>query len=71
MKSQSLRLFMNAALLSVILGVSTAAATVQPTSSYADLVALFADWREFESPPLLDGAPDYSRETFAARDAGY
>ena len=71
MKSQNLRLFMNAALLSAILGVSMAAATVQPTSNYADLVALFADWREFESPPLLDGAPDYGSETFAARDAGY
>jgi hypothetical protein len=72
MQSKTLRrLFMNAALLSVILGVSTAAAIEQPTSSYADLVALFADWREFESPPLLDGAPDYSSETFAARDDGY
>ena len=35
-------------------------------NSTAALAALFADWREFESPPLLDGAPDYTAERFAA-----
>lgn len=35
-------------------------------NSYTDLAVLFADWREFESPPLLDGAPDYTAERFAA-----
>lgn len=34
--------------------------------SYDDLLQLFDDWREFESPPLLDGAPNYTRERFAA-----
>ena len=29
---------------------------------YHKLVELFNDWREFESPPLLGGAPDYTRE---------
>ena len=29
--------------------------------SYDDLVDLFAEWRDFERPPLLDGAPDYTR----------
>ena len=33
---------------------------------YDDLVALFEDWRQFEEPPLLDGAPDYTVERFAA-----
>ncbi len=33
---------------------------------YDDLVALFEDWRQFEEPPLLDGAPDYTAERFAA-----
>ena len=36
-------------------------------STYDDLLRLFADWREFESPPLLAGAPDYTTERFAAR----
>ena len=31
---------------------------------YDDLVLLFNDWRNFENPPLLDGAPDYTRERF-------
>jgi len=52
----------------VILGVSASAATVQTTVGYADLLVLFVNWRDFESPPLLDGAPDYSSATFAARD---
>ena len=39
--------------------------------NYNDLLQLFADWREFESPPLLDGAPDYTVEQFDARQPGY
>ncbi len=38
-------------------------------SSYDDLVALFEDWRQFEEPPMLDGAPDYTAERFAAAHA--
>ena len=37
--------------------------------NYQDLLRLFADWREFEDPPLLDGAPDYTAERFAERYA--
>jgi len=36
-------------------------------STHDDLVKLFQDWRAFESPPLLDGAPDYTAERFDAR----
>jgi hypothetical protein len=35
--------------------------------SYQDLLVLFEEWRAFERPPLLDGAPDYTAETFAKR----
>ena len=31
---------------------------------YDDLVQLFNDWRNFENPPLLDGAPNYTKERF-------
>jgi len=31
---------------------------------YDELAKLFEDWREFESPPWRDGAPDYSRAHF-------
>ena len=31
---------------------------------YDDLVLLLNDWRNFENPPLLDGAPDYTKERF-------
>ena len=32
--------------------------------SYVDLEKLFLDWRNFENPPLLDGAPDYTKSQF-------
>lgn len=35
------------------------------------LVELFKEWRTFEVPPLIDGVPDYSQESFDARQAGY
>jgi len=34
---------------------------------YADLVNLFKEWRAFERPPLREGAPDYTAETFKQR----
>ena len=37
------------------------------SNDYGDLVALFKEWRTFENPPLLDGAPDYTAETFEKR----
>ena len=40
-------------------------------SRHSDLVELFREWRDFERPPLLDGAPDYTAPTFAARRAVY
>ncbi len=41
--------------------------TTPSTSEYQDLIALFKDWRSFEKPPLLDGAPDYRSATFEKR----
>lgn len=38
--------------------------TKNQSLKYDDLVLLFNDWRNFENPPLLDGAPDYTRERF-------
>lgn len=37
------------------------------SASYPELVSLFKEWRTFETPPLLDGAPDYTKATFAQR----
>ncbi|PIQ49698.1 MAG: hypothetical protein COW03_03730, partial [Cytophagales bacterium CG12_big_fil_rev_8_21_14_0_65_40_12] len=37
------------------------------TKEYSDLVSLFKEWRTFENPPLLDGAPDYREATFKKR----
>ena len=40
-------------------------------NNYDNLLQLFTDWRKFESPPLLDGAPDYTTEGFEARQPQY
>jgi len=39
--------------------------------THDDLIRLFEDWRTFERPPLLDGAPDYTAETFRRRKADF
>ena len=39
------------------------------TDDYAQLLVLFEDWRKFENPPTLDGAPDYTAERSAERHA--
>jgi hypothetical protein len=36
-------------------------------ATHDDLVELFHDWRAFEQPPSLNGAPDYTAETTARR----
>jgi hypothetical protein len=40
-------------------------------TNYDDLLELFADWRAFETPPLLDGAPDYTAEQFEKRQPAF
>ena len=52
----------------LVLGSGCSRAAEPASLSYTDLLALFADWRDFESPPLLDGAPDYTVAQFVARD---
>ncbi|HEY5642113.1 MAG TPA: hypothetical protein VIS31_04480 [Woeseiaceae bacterium] len=54
-----------------ILLLQFAAPDASAAMNHDDLVRLFADWREFESPALLDGAPDYTAERFAARQPGF
>ncbi len=53
--------------IAVALAGTVANADTRTKPNYDDLLTLFADWREFESPPLLDGAPDYTAAGFAAR----
>ncbi|TDT43729.1 hypothetical protein CLV90_2852 [Maribacter spongiicola] len=52
----------------IFLFVSTPLITLaQDTSSNQSVVELFKKWRSFENPPILDGAPDYTSETFEKR----
>ena len=40
-----------------------------PSGSYANLVELFGEWRDFAAPDYVDGVPDYSAGAMAARHA--
>ncbi|GAB2476305.1 hypothetical protein [Algoriphagus taiwanensis] len=46
---------------------NTANADIKSPATYADLEALFSEWRTFENPPKLEGAPDYRKSTFEQR----
>ena len=54
--------------------IGTASLEAQTNSSskgYESLVALFYEWREFENPPLLNGAPNYTKNSFNKRHAEF
>lgn len=57
--------FTRRALLPVMLVLAGAPPALADT--HDDLVRLFAEWRNFEQPPLRDGVPDYTADTSAAR----
>jgi hypothetical protein len=44
-----------------------AAAQAGSPRRYADLVALFREWRDFQRPKLVSGVPDYSAAAMAAQ----
>lgn len=46
---------------------NTVSADIKFPATYTDLEALFSDWRAFENPPMLEGAPDYRKSTFEQR----
>ena len=55
-------------LFAVLVSATTLAFSLSVSAAnYDDLVSLFHDWRAFEQPPLLNGAPDYTAETTARR----
>jgi hypothetical protein len=62
-------------LLATTLATGLASASAWPgeaemSDSHAALVALFQEWRDFEHPGRLNGAPDYTPESSARRLAG-
>jgi len=50
-----------------VLGISQQ----KQTNNYTSLISLFKDWRAFEKPPLLKGAPDYTAVSFNKRLAAF
>lgn len=70
-----MKIFLYSALFVSIISCSVesdnATSTEKTTVSYTDLVALFNEWRAFENPPMLDGAPDYTASTFDSRHSEF
>jgi hypothetical protein len=64
------RLF-TGALIAASLGAApnVSAQTARPRR-HEDLVALFADWRVFQQPKLVNGVPDYAAAAMAAQQRG-
>ena len=69
MKIKAARLLRFSLIVSIVFAVSSLYA--DEGADHDDLLALFADWRAFESPPLLDGAPDYTSGRFEKRHSDY
>ena len=55
----------------LLIALPTPSLSQSENPSYQNLVALFKEWRAFENPPLLDGAPDYTKETFQKREPAF
>ena len=53
--------------LTLILSLVTNQFLSSQENNRQDLEQLYNDWRQFEIPPLKNGAPDYSNETFKNR----
>ena len=53
--------------LTLILSLVTNQFLSSQENNRQDLEELYNDWRQFEIPPLKNGAPDYSNETFKNR----
>ena len=51
----------------MILASPVACVNSQTSNSYESLERLFIEWRQFEKPPMRNGAPDYTKETFTKR----
>jgi hypothetical protein len=61
----------HAVMLTVLIAIagSCTAEESSVAGEYEDLVTLFENWREFESPPMLNGAPDYTADRLATAHA--
>ena len=54
-------------LLAVLASTIMITMTAEASDEYSDLIQLFQEWRTFEQPPRLDGAPDYTADQFEKR----
>jgi hypothetical protein len=58
-------------LMTAMAGIVFLAEAAPASATHDDLVRLFTEWRAFETPPLLDGAPDYTEAQFERRQPAF
>ena len=54
-------------IVAILLSIALAPVAREQPASYQDLLALFKEWRTFQSPRLIQGVPDYSVAAMAAQ----
>ncbi|MEL6820655.1 MAG: DUF885 family protein [Calditrichota bacterium] len=62
-----LRFLLIMLLLSAFFSTNASEIENNPPNSYQTLLDFFTEWRTFEKPPLVNGVPDYRKETIAKR----
>ena len=55
----------------IVLAIRFSSVFAQKTNNYETLHELFFEWRKFENPPLLYGAPDYTKSQFRKRQKSF
>ena len=55
----------------IVLAIRFSSVFAQKTNNYETLHELFFEWRKFENPPLLNGAPDYTKSQFRKRQKSF
>ena len=57
-------------LATIVFSAPLECAPLAPSSSHAELVTLFTEWRAFQKPKLVEGVPDYSVAAMAEQQKG-
>ncbi|MFQ5584395.1 MAG: hypothetical protein ACE5GL_08185, partial [Calditrichia bacterium] len=67
MKTRNFKTYGSSLIIVLFALITVFSANIHASDNFEALVAMFKDWRDFERPPMLDGAPDYTEKTFALR----
>ncbi len=67
MKTSKIKIYRGSFIIMLFAFSILSSTNIYSSDNYEDLVTLFKEWRAFERPPMLEGAPDYTEKTFEKR----